>query len=114
MINRTYYNIDDELMYWHLVDGLKNVCEGYRMKKFKYQSRDVSVVREIICNKCGEIIAKETDCNKVDYISINKTWGYFSNKDNENHTIDICEKCYDEWIKTFKIPPTIKQNSEVI
>jgi len=42
-----------------------------------------------------------------DYIHVDKAWGYCSDKDNQVHSFDICESCYDRWIKTFKIKPTI-------
>ena len=39
-----------------------------------------------------------------DALSVEKRWGYFSEKDNEVHAFDICESCYDEWTSTFLIP----------
>jgi len=30
-----------------------------------------------------------------------KQWGYFSQKDGENHVLDICEECYDKWRSSF-------------
>lgn len=52
---------------------------------------------KIVCNKCGREIENE------DVLSIEKRWGYFSNKDNEVHKFDLCEKCYDEFVSTFQI-----------
>ncbi len=52
---------------------------------------------KIVCNKCGREIENE------DVLSVEKRWGYFSNKDNEVHKFDLCEKCYDEFISTFQI-----------
>jgi hypothetical protein len=34
-------------------------------------------------------------------------WGYGSNKDNETHSSDLCEPCYDGIVSTFAIPPTV-------
>ena len=58
----------------------------------------------IYCNKCGNLICLEETVEKVDYIKIEKNWGYFSNKDNEVHEFDLCETCYDQWIASFAIP----------
>ena len=52
---------------------------------------------KIVCNKCGREIENE------DVLSIEKRWGYFSNKDNEVHKFDLCEKCYDEFVSAFQI-----------
>lgn len=57
---------------------------------------------KIVCNKCGREIQNE------DVLSIEKRWGYFSNKDNDVHKFDLCEKCYDEFIATFEIPVEVE------
>ncbi|MFP4698340.1 MAG: hypothetical protein ACLFMO_06505 [Eubacteriales bacterium] len=77
------------------------------------KKNNAQILYEVTCNKCGKMITAE-QCPKVDFITISKNWGYFSNKDNQNHSIDLCEKCYDEWIKTFAIPPKVKKNSVCI
>ena len=59
---------------------------------------------KIICNKCGKEINMENGMYYQDVLSVEKRWGYFSEKDNEVHTFDICESCYDEWTSTFLIP----------
>ena len=37
-------------------------------------------------------------------------WGYFSGKDGESHSFDLCETCYDKWIAAFQIP--VERNLE--
>ena len=59
---------------------------------------------KIICNKCGKEILVEKSLYHKDVLTVEKRWGYFSEKDNEVHTFDICEECYDEWTSTFLIP----------
>lgn len=61
----------------------------------------------VFCNKCGTQIAG-------DYLQVNKEWGYFSDKDTEIHRFALCEKCYDEMIKTFTTPPTQEFKKEVM
>ena len=60
--------------------------------------------QKIICNKCGKEIVMEKGMYYQDVLSVEKRWGYFSEKDNEVHEFDICESCYDEWTATFLIP----------
>lgn len=69
----------------------------------------------VICNGCGkDIWHLEGGIKQEDYISMDKMWGYFSNKDGENHHVDICEACYDRWIRTFQIPVEIRQETELL
>ena len=69
---------------------------------------------EIYCNMCGRIIRTEQGVVQEDTIRIEKTWGYFSNKDGEKHSLDICEECYDKLIKGFAIPPEVSEEVELI
>ena len=66
----------------------------------QYNIQETKEVTKIICNKCG--MAKE------DTLSVQKRWGYFSEKDNEVHAFDLCEACYDELISNFRIPIEIE------
>lgn len=68
----------------------------------------------IYCNKCGRPICMEECVEKADYLKIEKKWGYFSNKDGMNQKINICEECYDEMIKGFRIPPEEEENTELL
>lgn len=66
--------------------------------------------QKVYCNQCGQAIDKKRE----DFLEINKSWGYFSNKDLENHKFCVCEKCYDKIVKCFKIPVDIKNNIEAL
>ena len=60
-----------------------------------------------ICNCCGRVLEQE------EYINIEKQWGYFSKKDGMLHSFVICEKCYDDMINKFVIPPEITEVHEL-
>lgn len=70
----------------------------------QYKIQEMKQVEKIVCNKCGKEIIVKNGILVEDVLSVQKRWGYFSNKDNEVHEFDLCEECYDEWIETFKIP----------
>lgn len=72
------------------------------MRQYKMQEK--KEVEKIICNKCGKEILVENGVAEADVLSVQKRWGYFSNKDNDVHEFDLCEECYDKWIATFAIP----------
>ncbi|GMQ60141.1 hypothetical protein AN1V17_45410 [Vallitalea sediminicola] len=76
------------------------------MEKFEKKIIKNNVLSEVYCNKCGKLIYNEESKEKVDYINITKEWGYFSNKDMETHSFDLCEECYDKLINNFKFQPT--------
>ena len=60
---------------------------------------------EIYCNCCGKPIMKTTLKNvPMDYLHVEKSWGYFSSKDLTQQVFNVCEKCYDKWVSSFKIP----------
>ena len=60
--------------------------------------------KKIMCNCCGKTIGTEKDLPKQDYLYIKKEWGYFSKKDGKIQEFRLCEECYDEWIRSFRIP----------
>lgn len=62
------------------------------------------IIKDMFCNKCG-IRAKR---NAEDFFHVEFSWGYFSDFDGETHEWDLCGKCYQELIDTFKIKSTIK------
>lgn len=66
------------------------------------------------CNKCGKEISLGEKTAVEDVLIVSKNWGYFSNKDGENHRFILCEKCYDEYVETFVIPISKEENNELI
>lgn len=74
----------------------------------QYRIQETKEIAKIICNKCGKEIVVENGIAKEDVLSVEKRWGYFSNKDNEVHQFDLCEACYDEITATFRIPAEIE------
>ena len=70
----------------------------------QYKMQETKETEKIICNNCGKEIVVKNGVADGDALSVEKRWGYFSNKDNEVHVFDLCEECYDKWIATFLIP----------
>lgn len=70
--------------------------------------------KKIYCNRCGKPICLEEEVPKADYLRIEKNWGYFSNKDGIHQKVNICEKCCDDLIKEFQIPPSENQIIELL
>jgi len=73
------------------------------MRHYRIENRERNELDKIICNKCGKEIEVIRGVAQEDYLAVEKRWGYFSNKDNQEDTFDICEDCYDELVASFKI-----------
>lgn len=74
----------------------------------KYGIKETKEIEMIICNKCGKEIQVKSGIPSEDTLQVEKRWGYFSEKDNEEHVFDLCETCYDELIAGFQIPVEIR------
>lgn len=71
-------------------------------------------VAKLLCNVCGKELKIENNILREDCLSVEKEWGYFSNKDLEVHKFCICEACYDKWIKSFVVPIAKDEQKEVL
>ena len=66
------------------------------------------------CNVCGKEIKIINGIMREDVFEASKEWGYFSKKDLEIHTFNICESCYDKMISEFAIPVSVSCKDEVL
>lgn len=66
------------------------------------------ILTKIVCNKCKKEMNVENGIPREDLLSVEKRWGYFSEKDGEVHRFDLCETCYNELIRSFAIPVEIE------
>lgn len=74
----------------------------------QYQKKETKEVNKIICNKCGKEIPVINGRAEEGVFSADCVWGYFSGKDGEKHSFDLCEACYDELLASFEIPAEIE------
>ena len=73
------------------------------MRQYDVQIKETKDLQKIICNKCGKEIIISKGAPQEDYLEVEKRWGYQSNKDNQVDCFDLCEDCYDDFVKGFKI-----------
>lgn len=73
----------------------------------QYQKRETKEIKKIVCNKCGREISAENGMPREGVFSVDYTWGYFSEKDGEHHSFDLCESCYDEMLRGFLVPAEV-------
>ncbi len=75
----------------------------------QYKMQETKEVVKIICNRCGKEIIVKNGIPEEDVLSVQKRWGYFSNKDNEAHEFELCEQCYDQIVSGFRFPVVINE-----
>ncbi len=80
-----------------------------RQYEVKETINQTNVVNKLVCNKCGKEVHVINGIPEQELCQVDMQWGYFSNKDGEKHSFDLCEECYDELVKSFKIPVQIKE-----
>lgn len=81
------------------------------MYKFITKKIKRKEVEEIVCNRCGKRIHMTAHGPEEDVLHVEQHWGYFSKKDGECHKFDLCEECYDEIVKEFRVP--VERREEV-
>lgn len=70
----------------------------------QYKLKETREVKKIVCNCCGKEIPVINGTPREGVFSVDYEWGYFSGKDGEKHSFDLCESCYDNLTETFQIP----------
>lgn len=65
------------------------------------------------CNVCGKQFMMKDGLLMEDALEVRKQWGYFSKKDTQIHSFALCEECYDSWIKSFLVPPSVSEATEI-
>ena len=80
----------------------------------QYQLKETKEITKIICNRCGKETKVVSGIPKREMLHVEHTWGYFSGKDGEIHSFDLCESCYDLLVQVFKIPPEKKEQTTLL
>lgn len=80
----------------------------------KYSDKECKDLTEVRCNQCGKSMKVENGilCEGACHLKIH--WDYFSDKDGECHSIDLCEECYDLWTRQFTIPKENEDYTEFV
>lgn len=78
----------------------------------EYQKNTNELLRAV-CNCCGRELKVQNGILMEGICSVDTDWGYFSSKDLERHSFDLCEACYSRITGKFVIPPEVSENTEV-
>ena len=78
------------------------------MRQYQLRTKEVKEISKMICNRCGREIPVVGGQAQEGVFSVDYTWGYFSEKDGERHSFELCESCYDAMLKGFHVPAEIE------
>ena len=56
----------------------------------QYQLKETKEITKIICNRCGKETKVVSGIPKREMLHVEHTWGYFSGKDGESCSFDLC------------------------
>lgn len=80
----------------------------------KYTKIEENVLLEVRCNKCGKNLHVENGFLKEGCFHAENVFGYFSSRDGNKHSWDLCEECYDKLIREFLIPVEETESNEYL
>ncbi len=80
----------------------------------KYLDEKKTELAAVICNHCKKELLVENGILKEGCFDVNASFGYFSDKDGQIHSFDLCEKCYDEMIAKFRVPVECEEAKELL
>lgn len=77
-----------------------------------YDKTSQKLIRAV-CNCCGKELCVKHGALMEGACSVETRWGYFSAKDMERHSFDLCESCYDRLTASFAVPPEVTEITEI-
>lgn len=80
----------------------------------KYLDSDKKTLEKIVCNQCGRELKLKNGIVQEGVFHGDTRWGYFSEKDGEYHSFDLCESCYGRLAGGFLIPVTVEEQTELL
>lgn len=80
----------------------------------KYLDENNNELLCVVCNKCGKELLVENGILKEGCFETKTAFGYFSRKDGQVHSFDLCEDCYDRMVADFKVPVEEREVRELL
>ena len=84
------------------------------MREYREKEQLEAYLTKVVCNQCGKELVVEGGIIKEGCFSVDYEFSYFSNKDGYIYSLDLCEDCFDKWIKGFHSPAKITETKEFL
>ena len=79
-----------------------------------YEKQSENKLEKVICNRCGREMKVVGGILQEGVFEASVLWGYFSDRDGERHSFDLCEECYDKLIEGFAVEVTKEEVQELL
>ncbi len=79
-----------------------------------YMDENKQELAAVICNKCKKELTVENGIITEGCYHGDCQFGYFSKRDGIKHSFDLCEECYNKFIKSFAIPVEEEELKELL
>lgn len=80
----------------------------------QYMGTEEKILKKVVCNQCGRELKLENGIVQEGVFQGETRFGYFSGKDGERHSFDLCEECYDRLTGRFLVPVTMEEELELL
>lgn len=80
----------------------------------QYTKENKKLLNKLVCNRCGRELKLEQGAPREGVFHGEVLWGYFSEKDGERHSFDLCEDCYGQITASFAIPVRVEDETELL
>ena len=80
----------------------------------QYLDENKKILQKIVCNQCGRELKLQNGIVQEGIFEGNVRWGYFSEKDGEQHVFDLCENCYERFVEGFLVPVQREEQTELL
>ena len=84
------------------------------MREYREKEQLEAHLTKVVCNQCGKELVVEDGIIKEGCFSVDYEFSYFSNKDGYIYSLDLCEECFDKWIKDFHRPAMVTETKEFL
>ena len=84
------------------------------MREYKEKEVQKSQLTRVLCNQCGRELMVSDGILKEGCFGVNYAFDYFSNKDGYIYNFDLCEECFDKWVKGFQRPVQVTETKEFL
>jgi hypothetical protein len=76
------------------------------------ETKEVEVIKDVICNKCGGTTKKHDGFDgSFEFAELRVHWGYFSdNRDGEVHEAHLCQNCWQKIVADFIHPDLVAED----
>ena len=87
---------------------------GTAMRIYQRKAVQEEKIARVICNQCGKALAVTEGIVREGCFHVEYEFDYFSKKDGHVYSLDLCEDCFDTWVKGFREPVQVEETREYL